>query len=54
MLLQHRQAPPIMLDTRFQLPMFSSQMNGDLVDSWIRSLSTYFKASPQLQEAAKL
>jgi len=54
MQLQRQQTSPIMLDTRFQHPKFSRQMNGDMVDSWIRSFSTYFKASPQLQEAAKL
>jgi len=29
-------------------------MNVDMVDSWIHSLSTYFKTSPTLQEATKL
>ena len=29
-------------------------MNGDMVYSWIRNLSTYFKTSPTLKEAAKL
>jgi len=43
-----------MLDTGFQLRKFAIQMNGDLVDSWIRNLPTYFKTSPTLQEAAKL
>ena len=42
------------LDTRFQLPKFVSQMNGETVDSWIRSLSTYFKTLLEMEEAIKL
>jgi hypothetical protein len=42
------------LDTHFQLPKFVGQMNGETVDSWIRSLSTYFKTSPEMEEATKL
>jgi hypothetical protein len=29
-------------------------MNGEMVDSWIRSLSTYFKTSPEMEESTKL
>ena len=53
--LQQRQATtPMQLDTRFQLPKFSGQMNGEIVDSWLRSLSTYFKTCPAMEEDMKL
>jgi hypothetical protein len=53
--LQQRQTPVTMqLDTHFQLPKFIGQMNGETVDSWIRSLSTYFKTSPEMEESTKL
>jgi hypothetical protein len=42
------------LDTHFQLPKFIGQMNGETIDSWIHSLSTYFKTSPEMEEATKL
>jgi len=54
--LQQQQRPPgqMQLDTRFQLPKFSGQMNGETVDSWIRSLSNYFKTCPTMDEEMKL
>jgi len=42
------------LDTRVQLPKFTGQSNGEVVDSWIRSLSTYFNTCPDMTEAKKL
>jgi hypothetical protein len=42
------------LDTRFQLPKFVGHMNGETVDSWIRSLSMYFKTSHEMEEATEL
>jgi hypothetical protein len=42
------------MDTHFQLPKFTGQMNGETVDSWIHSLSMYFKTSPEMEEATKL
>jgi hypothetical protein len=53
--LQQRRPPAGMqLDTRFQLPKFVGQMHGETVDSWICSLSTYFKTSPEMEETTKL
>ena len=51
---QRRATTPMQLDTRFQLPKFSGQMNGETVDSWLRSLSTYFKTCPEMEEDMKL
>lgn len=52
---QPQNAPdPFRLDTHFQLPKFAGQMNGEVVDSWIRSLSTYFRTCPEISEARKL
>ena len=51
---QHQATTPMQLDTRFQLPKFSGQMNGETVDSWLRSLSTYFKTCPAMEEDMKL
>ena len=45
---------PFRLDTRFQLPKFNGQSNGEVVDSWIRSLSTYFNTCPDMTEVKKL
>jgi hypothetical protein len=45
---------PFRLDTRIQLPKFASQTNGEVVDSWIRSLSTCFNTCPGLTEERKL
>jgi hypothetical protein len=51
---QRRTLATMQLDTRFQLPKFIGQMNGEMVDSWIRSLSTYFNTSPEMEESTKL
>lgn len=45
---------PFHLDTRFQLPKFDGQMNGEALESWIHSLSTYFQTTPDLSEERKL
>ena len=45
---------PFRLDTRFQLPKFNGQTNGEAVDSWIRSLSTYFNTCQGLTEVRRL
>ena len=45
---------PFWLDTRFQLPKFNGQSNGEVVDSWIHSLSTYFNTCPDMTEVKKL
>ena len=42
------------MDTKFQLPKFNGQTNGEAVDSWIRSLSTYFTTCQGLNEARRL
>jgi hypothetical protein len=53
--MQQRQGlTPMQLDTRIQLPKYSGQMNGEVVDSWIYSLSTYFRTHPDLDEERKL
>jgi hypothetical protein len=53
--LQQRRAPtPMQLDTRFQLPKFVGQMNGENVDSWLHSLSTYFCTCPEMTKDMKL
>jgi hypothetical protein len=53
--LQQRRPPATMqLDTHFQLPKVVGQMNGETMDSWICSLSTYFKTSRKMEEATKL
>jgi hypothetical protein len=53
--LQQCNTPSTMqLDTCFQLSNFVRKMNGKTVDSWICSLSTYFKTSPKMEESTKL
>jgi len=52
--LQHQNPNPFRLDTRIQLPNFLGQSNGEVVDSWICSLSTYFNTCPDLTEARNL
>lgn len=42
------------IDTHFQFPKYSSQMSGETVDSWIHSLSTYFKTCPEMDEDMKI
>jgi hypothetical protein len=39
---QQSNPDPFFLDTRFQLPKFVGKMNGEVVDSWIHNISTYF------------
>ena len=55
-MMQQQQCPPgqMQLDTCFQLPKFSGQMNGETVDSWICSLSNYFRTCPTMEEEIKL
>ena len=45
---------PFRLDTQFQLPKFNGQSNGEVVDSWICSLSTYFNTCPDMNEVKNL
>jgi len=45
---------PFRLDTRIQLPKFAGQSNGEAVDSWIHSLSTYFNTYPDITKLRKL
>ena len=53
--LQQRQVTtPMQLDTHFQLTKFWGQMDGETLDSWLRSLSTYFKTCPKMEEDMKL
>ena len=54
--LQQQRHPPgqMQLDTCFQLPKFLGQMNGEVIDSWLHSLSTYFKTCPTMEEDMKL
>lgn len=52
--LQQRQTRATMkLDTQFELSKFFEQMNGETVDSWIHSLSTYFKTSVDMEKDTK-
>ena len=41
------------LDTCIQLPKFLGKINGDIVESWLRSLSTYFRACLYMDEDRK-
>jgi hypothetical protein len=50
---QQNNPDPFWLDTRIQLPNFFGQTNGEMVDCWIRSLSTYFNTCPGLTEERK-
>ena len=53
--LQQRQdTTPMQLDTCFQLPKILGQMNGKTIDSWLCSLSTYFKTCHVMEEYMKL
>jgi hypothetical protein len=55
LIMQQQNNPnPFWLDTRIQLPKFARQTNGEMVDSWIHSLSTYFNTCPGLTEERKL
>ena len=51
---QQTNLDPFWLDTRIQLPKFAGQTNGEAVDSWIHSLSTYFNTCTGLTEERKL
>ena len=42
------------LDTHFQLPKFLKKMIVETIDSWLRSLSTYFKTCLEMEEDMKL
>jgi hypothetical protein len=50
---QQKNPDPFRLDTRIQLPKFVGQTNGEIVDSWIHSFSTYFNTCPSLTEERK-
>jgi len=54
--LQHQGHPPrhMQLDTQFQLPKFSDQMNDEDIYFWLHNLPTYFKTIPNLAEDMKL
>jgi hypothetical protein len=51
---QQNNPDQFLLDNQIQLPKFVGKMNGEMVDSWIRSLSTYFNTCPGLTEERKL
>jgi hypothetical protein len=51
---QQNNLGPFRLDTQIQLPNFVGKKNGEMVDSWICSLSTYFNTCPGLTEERKL
>jgi hypothetical protein len=51
---QQNNPDEFLLDNQIQLPKFVGKMNGEMVDSWIRSLSTYFNTCPGLTEERKL
>jgi hypothetical protein len=42
------------LDTLFQLPNFSRNMNGEAIDSWVYILSTYFNTFLGITKEEKL
>jgi len=53
--MQQRQPPAVLhLDARVQLPKFSGQMNGETVETWIWSISIYFRAHPTLTVGARI
>ena len=47
---QQNNTDPFQLDTKIQIPKFAGNINGEAVDSWIRSLSTYFNTCTGLTE----
>ena len=51
---QQNNPDQFLLDYQIQLPKFVGKMNGEMVDSWIRSLSTYFNTCLGLTEERKL
>jgi len=49
--MQQIQSPTTLhLDAREEMPNFSGQINGEIIDSWIQSISMYFQAHPMLIE----
>ena len=50
---QQNNPDPFRLDTRIQLPKFVGKSNGEVVDSWIHSISTYFNTFTGLTEEQK-
>jgi len=51
---QSHNLDPFQLDTQFKLPKFNGQSNGEAVDYWIRSLSTYFNTCLDMTGVKKL
>ena len=51
---QQKNPDEFLLDNQIQLPKFVGKMNGEMMNSWIRSLSTYFNTCPGLTEERKL
>jgi hypothetical protein len=51
---QQNNPDPFWLETRIQLPKFVGKTNGEMVDSWIHSLSTYFNTCLGLTKERKL
>ena len=51
---QQNNLDQFLLDYQIQLPKFVGKMNGEMVDSWICSLSTYFNTCPGLTKERKL
>ena len=51
---QQNNPDPFRLYTKIQLPKFAGQTNGEAVDSWIRSLSTYLNTCIGLTEERNL
>ena len=54
MRLQQRSPMSLQLDTHFYVPKFSGYMNGEVIDSWVCSLSTYFKTFPGMTKEENL
>jgi len=52
--LQRPTQSPLQLYACFQLLTFVGQLNKDIVDSWIRSLFTYFNTRPRISKEEKL
>ena len=51
---QQNNLDPFRLDTQIQLPKFARKTIGEMVDSWIRSLFTYFNTCLDLTEERKI
>ena len=51
---QQNNPDQFLLDYQIQLPKFVGKMNGEMVDSWIHSLSTYFNTCVGLTEEITL